>query len=111
MEKPEDASDLRSSGDLEAAKMEILHFRKVFGSYAVNAGFPEGIRFDCDDVIKGINEEEDFERCIQEIQRLRSQLRFVVKSSQKSNHSVRKLIRHYSNDDFDFKEEHKEESK
>ena len=73
--KPVDASDITSSGSLAVARSEIVNLRATLGKYAAQAGFSKDLVLDASDLIRGENEEEDFNRCIGEIKHIRQCLR------------------------------------
>lgn len=85
MQKPTDASDISITCSLKIARDEVIRLRELLGQYAKDAGFTEVI-YDASDLILNENEEEDFERCIDEIRHIRSALRM---STQKSKRQIR----------------------
>ena len=70
LQKPLDASDIRESGSLDIARGEVMKLRASLGKYAASAGFAEVV-FDASDLVQGIDETEDFERCIAEVAHIR----------------------------------------
>lgn len=70
MEKPVDASEIRSTGSLIVAKNEVIRLRETLGHLAKQAGMTEVV-YDASDICFDVNEEEDFERCVEEIAHIR----------------------------------------
>lgn len=85
MKKPTDASDISSTGSLIVAKNEVIRLRELLGQYAKDAGFTEVI-YDASDLVLGEDEQDDFERCVDEIIHIRSALQM---STQKSRRQTR----------------------
>jgi hypothetical protein len=80
--KPTDASDISATGNLEFARGEVMRLRNMLGQYARDAGFSEVI-YDASDLVLGENEEEDFERCIDEIIHIRTACRMATQKSRR----------------------------
>jgi hypothetical protein len=72
--KPADASDVASTGDLEVVKAEVTRLRESLGAFAKDAGFAEVV-FDASDLVKGMDQQKDFDNCVAEIVHIRSALR------------------------------------
>ena len=85
MKKPTDASDISSTGSLIVAKNEVIRLRELLGQYAKDAGFTEVI-YDASDLVLGEDEQDDFERCVDEIIHIRTALQM---STQKSRRQTR----------------------
>eukprot|EP00604_Paraphysomonas_vestita_P000893 CAMPEP_0174820062 /NCGR_PEP_ID=MMETSP1107-20130205/3626_1 /TAXON_ID=36770 /ORGANISM="Paraphysomonas vestita, Strain GFlagA" /LENGTH=120 /DNA_ID=CAMNT_0016034643 /DNA_START=119 /DNA_END=478 /DNA_ORIENTATION=+ len=85
MQKPTDASDILITGSLKYAKDEVIRLRELLGQYAKDAGFAEVI-YDASDLVLGENEQDDFERCVDEVAHIRAALRM---STQKSRRQTR----------------------
>lgn len=83
---PIDASDIRSSGSVDVALGEVVRLRNLLGHLAKDAGFSEVV-FDGSDLVLGSSEEEDFERCVQEVAHIRSALRLSTQSSKRRGRS------------------------
>jgi hypothetical protein len=75
LQKPVDGSDIINSGSLAVARSEICNLRATLGKYAAQAGFSEDLVLDASDLVRGENEEEDFNRCLEEIKHIRRCLR------------------------------------
>ena len=84
LEKPADASDVRSTGDLETARNEIIRLRHALGHLAKGAGFADVV-YDASDLCQGVNDGEDFVRCVEEISYIRRALRLSTQSEKRRN--------------------------
>jgi hypothetical protein len=82
LEKPADASDIRSSGDVTVARNEVIRLRNSLGHLAKDAGFAEVV-YDASDLCQGVNDLEDFERCCEEISYIRRALRLSTQSEKR----------------------------
>lgn len=82
MNKPIDASDIRSSGSVHVAKEEVMRLRLLLGHLAKDAGFAEVI-YDASDCVKGVNDNEDFERCVNEIIHIRNCLQLSTQANRR----------------------------
>ena len=82
LEKPADASDVRSTGDLMTAKNEIIRLRHALGHLAKGAGFVEVV-YDASDLCLGENDADDFNRCVDEISYIRRALRLSTQSEKR----------------------------
>ncbi len=87
LEKPADASDIRSSNDLSIARTEIIRLRHALGHLAKDAGFAEVV-YDASDLCLGANEIEDFNRCVEEISYIRRALRLSTQSEKRRSRAV-----------------------
>ena len=81
--KPVDASDIVASGSVEFAKQEIINLRSSLGKYATQAGFNQELIMDASDLVKGDDEEEDFNRCVAEIRHIRNCLRLSTQGARR----------------------------
>jgi hypothetical protein len=86
--KPVDASDIVASGSLDVAKNEIIMLRTTLGKYAAQAGFTEDLALDASDLVKGMNEEADFDRCVAEIRHIRECLRLSTQNARRKTRAV-----------------------
>lgn len=77
--KPVDASDIRESLSVEVARAEVVRLRAALGHLAHDAGFSEVV-FDASDLVKGLDETEDFKRCVDEVVHIRSCLQLATQS-------------------------------
>ena len=85
--RPVDASDIRETGSLAAARGEIIRLREKLGHLAKQAGFGDVV-YDASDLVLGEKESEDFERCIAEIVHIRSALRLSTQSSRRQTRAA-----------------------
>ena len=69
-QRPVDASDIRESNSVDVALGEVVKLRKMLGHLAAANGFAEVV-YDGSDLVRGINEEEDFEKCVKEVAHIR----------------------------------------
>ncbi len=99
--KPLDASDISQHENLQIARDEVAKLRNMLGQYAKSAGFAEVV-YDVSDLVLGINEYEDFDRCIAEIVHIRSALRLSTQNNKRKT-------RNYHSHTFDSKFEYEEE--
>ena len=81
--KPVDASDIVASGSIEFAKQEIINLRSSLGKYATQAGFNQELIMDASDLVKGEDEDEDFNRCVAEIRHIRNCLRLSTQGARR----------------------------
>jgi hypothetical protein len=88
LQKPTDASDIIQSGKLEDARNEVMRLRADLGHLAKSAGFADVV-YDASDLCLGINEDDDFKRCIKEIIHIRTALQLSTQQS-------RRQTRHYT---------------
>ena len=107
LSKPLDASDIRSTNSLVVAKNEIIRLRENLGHLAKNMpGFSQ-ISYDASDLCLGVNEMEDFERCIKGIEHIRRALQLSTQKSRRQTRfgaaeiSAPKPIEKYSDSDED----------
>lgn len=84
--KPSDASDILSTNDLTFAKNEIIRLRKELGHLASAYGV-HAIDTDAKDLVLGVDEEEDFLRCVREISHIRQCLRLNTQQSMRQQRS------------------------
>jgi hypothetical protein len=99
--KPLDASDISQHENLQIARDEVARLRNTLGQYAKSAGFAEVV-YDVSDLVLGVNEYEDFDRCIAEIKHIRSALRLSTQNNKRKN-------RNYPSHTFDSKFEYEDE--
>jgi hypothetical protein len=85
--KPVDASDISQTGSLVAARAEVMRLRDRLGHLAKQAGFADVV-YDASDLVLGVKESEDFDRCIAEIVHIRSALRLATQSQRRQTRSV-----------------------
>lgn len=85
--KPVDASDIYQTGSLEAARGEVMRLREKLGHLAKQAGFADVV-YDASDLVQGVKESEDFDRCIAEIVHIRSALRLATQSQRRQTRSA-----------------------
>lgn len=86
--KPVDASDVRTSGDLSYARNEVVQLRTNLGKYALEAGYEDAIVYDASDLCKGVDEAEDFNRCVSEIAHIRQCLRLSTQGARRATRHV-----------------------
>ncbi len=84
LEKPLDGSDLRSSGSLQVALNEVMRLRRSLGHLAEAAGFA-AVVYDGSDLCLGMNDAEDFERCVLEVVHIRQCLQLSTQGSKRKN--------------------------
>lgn len=82
LNKPADASDIIQTRNLDCAKLEIVRLRQNLGHLADQYGMTV-LSLDASDLVHGINEAEDFTRCIEEIKHIRSCLRLNTQASKR----------------------------
>lgn len=80
--KPADASDIIESQSVEVAKGEVVRLRAALGHLAMAAGFSEVI-YDASDLVHGMDELEDFNRCVAEVVHIRGALRLSTQGSKR----------------------------
>ena len=80
--KPTDASDIANTGDLTIARGEVMRLRNLLGQYAKDAGFLD-VTYDASDLVLGENDEDDFDRCIDEIIHIRTACRMATQKSRR----------------------------
>jgi threonine dehydrogenase-like Zn-dependent dehydrogenase len=85
--KPVDASDISQTGSLGAARAEVMRLRDRLGHLAKQAGFADVV-YDASDLVLGVKESEDFDRCIAEIVHIRSALRLATQSQRRQTRSA-----------------------
>jgi hypothetical protein len=83
MTKPVDASEIRLTRSLGAARGEVIRLRETLGHLAKMAGI-ELVVYDASDLVLGLNDDEDFERCCSEISHIRQCLRLHTQNSKRS---------------------------
>ena len=113
--KPVDASDIIASGSLEFAKQEIINLRTSLGKYASQAGFNQELIMDASDLVKGEEEDEDFNRCVAEIKHIRNCLRLSTQGARRQTrgsltNTISFRLETKRDDDYDDKEEDDESS-
>jgi hypothetical protein len=86
--KPVDASDVRNSGDLSYARNEVIQLRTNLGKYALEAGYEDAVVYDASDLCKGVNEAEDFDRCVSEVAHIRQCLRLSTQGARRATRHV-----------------------
>ena len=86
--KPVDASDITASGSLEVARNEIIILRTTLGKYATQAGFSDNFSLDASDLVQGIDEGEDFNRCVAEIRHIRECLRMSTAGARRATRAA-----------------------
>lgn len=87
--KPVDASDVRNSGDLVFARNEVVQLRTNLGKYALQAGFKDAVIYDASDLCQGLDEIEDFNRCVAEVAHIRQCLRLSTQGARRATrHNV-----------------------
>lgn len=101
-QRPVDASDIRESGSVDVALAEVVKLRDMLGHLAKANGFADVV-YDGSDLVLGLSEEEDFERCVQEIAHIRSCLRLSTQNSKRQG-------RQYERPVFEPESEHESES-
>lgn len=82
LSKPVDASDIQSTNDLVYASAEVIRLRTSLGHLAKLAGI-DAVVFDASDILLGVNQDEDFQRCVQEIAHIRRCLQLHTQSSRR----------------------------
>lgn len=86
--KPVDASDVRSSGDFTYARGEVVQLRRNLGKYALQAGFEATVVYDASDLCRGVDETEDFDRCVSEVAHIRQCLRLSTQGARRATRNV-----------------------
>lgn len=86
-QRPVDASDIRQSESVDVALAEVIRLRKMLGHLAKDNGFAEVV-YDGSDLVLGINEMEDFERCVTEVAHIRSCLQLATQNSRRRTRGV-----------------------
>ena len=81
-QRPVDASDIRDSGSVDVALAEVVKLRNMLGHLAKANGFSEVV-YDGSDLVLGINEDEDFERCVNEVAHIRSCLHLSTQGARR----------------------------
>jgi uncharacterized protein YigA (DUF484 family) len=81
--KPKDASDIAEMRDLEFARSEIIRLRSELGHLASAYGMNSSMIMDASDLVKGVDEDEDFHRCVAEISHIRQCLQLNTLSTQR----------------------------
>ncbi len=84
MNKPCDASEIRSSGSLTVAKNEIIRLRGLLGHLAKDYGI-KAVVYDASDIVLGDDDDEDFERCLKEISHIRNCLQLNTQNSKRAD--------------------------
>ena len=79
--RPADGSDLN---DFFQSRDELLRLRQLLGHLAKDNGFAEVV-YDGSDLIKGVNETEDHERCKAEVLHIRACLRLSTQNAKRVN--------------------------
>jgi len=79
--RPADGSDLP---DFTQARDELLRLRQLLGHLAKDNGFAEVV-YDGSDLIKGVHESEDYERCKAEVLHIRACLRLSTQNAKRVN--------------------------
>lgn len=87
--KPVDASEIRESCSVAVAKAEIIRLRTLLGHLAQANGF-EPVCLDASDLVTGVDDLADFERCVKEIAHIR---RCLQLNTQNSRRVDRKYVR------------------
>ena len=85
LSKPLDASDIRITNDLSIAKTEIIRLRTNLGHLATHSTdkcFSQ-LCLDANDLCLGVDEKEDFERCVEGIAHIRKALNFSTQRSRR----------------------------
>ena len=82
MNKPVDASDILESGSLSYASSEVIRLRSELGHLAKLAGI-DVVVYDASDILFGVNEKEDFDRCVKEVAHIRQCLQLHTQSSRR----------------------------
>jgi hypothetical protein len=90
--KPQDASDVRATGDLEYAKSEVVRLRNELGHLAKLAGVTDAIVLDASDIVLGQNKDEDFGRCCDELAHIRSLLRLHTQNNKRKARSYQSVF-------------------
>ena len=80
-QRPADGSDLN---DFFQSRDELLRLRQLLGHLAKDNGFAEVV-YDGSDLIKGVNESEDHERCKAEVLHIRACLRLSTQNAKRVN--------------------------
>lgn len=81
-QRPVDASDIRESGSVDVALAEVVRLRNLLGHLAKANGFAD-VDYTGGDLVQGVDEDEDFERCIKEIAHIRSCLMLATQNSRR----------------------------
>ena len=79
IQRPIDGSDLTT---FEGARDELLRLRQSLGHLAKDNGFAEVV-YDGSDLIKGVNEQEDYDRCKAEVVHIRACLRLSTQNAKR----------------------------
>ena len=79
IQRPIDGSDLT---DFAGARDELLRLRHALGHLAKDNGFAEVV-YDGSDLIKGLDEQADFDRCKAEVVHIRACLRLSTQNAKR----------------------------
>jgi hypothetical protein len=80
IQKPPDASDIVATQSLDFARAEIMRLRKELGHLAQSFNMTV-LSMDASDLVLGLDEEEDFMRCVKEISHIRKCLLLNTQAS------------------------------
>lgn len=84
LSKPVDAKDIIDSHSLEYAKNEVIRLRQNLSHLAEKYGM-KIMTNDASDLIHGSNEEDDFNRCVDEVKHIRACLKLNTQTSKRRN--------------------------
>jgi hypothetical protein len=87
MSKPVDANDILKSQSLPFAKSEVIRLRGCLGHLARLAGI-DVVVYDASDIVLGMNDQEDFHRCVQEVSHIRQCLRLHTQVSRRRGRPI-----------------------
>lgn len=90
LNKPVDGSDILHSDSLLVARDEIVRLRLLLGHLAKDNGFSEVV-YDASDLVKGVSEKEDFNRCLEEIIHIRKCLQLSTQTTKRKERMMNML--------------------
>ncbi len=89
LSRPVDASDIRDSGSIDVALGEVVRLRHMLGHLAKDNGFADVV-YNGSDLVLGVDEEEDFERCVREVAHIRSCLQLSTQNARRRGRNYTK---------------------
>jgi hypothetical protein len=90
-QRPVDASDIRESGSVDVALAEVVRLRQMLGHLAKDNGFAD-VDYSGSDLVQGVDENDDFERCVNEIAHIRSCLQLATQNSRRRGRNYTKPV-------------------
>ena len=103
IQKPVDASDIIETNSLEVALGEVVKLRAMLGHLAKENGFAEVV-YNGSDLVLGVDDSEDFDRCVKEISHIRSCLQLSTQSAKRKTRT-NYVMPVYKREDYDNEED------